>query len=135
MGGHPDGHRRPDRGGRGPARHGGVAESADGRGHIYPSHRQVRANDGIHGMGRNKYIDVQAPWVLKKTDTERMRTVLYVLMEVMRHVAILDQLGVPQEERTFGNLGKDEFKILLGREVGKPKAVFPRFEVPATVSA
>ena len=29
-----------------------------------------------------KYIDVQAPWVLKKTDTERMNTVLYVLMEV-----------------------------------------------------
>jgi len=92
----------------------------------------------------NKYIDVQAPWVLKKTDTERMNTVLYVLMEVMRHVAILyqpvmpassniilDQLSVPEDEREFQHLDKAECKILLGREVSKPKAVFPRFEVPA----
>ncbi|KAL9189489.1 hypothetical protein ACHAXT_009164 [Thalassiosira profunda] len=91
----------------------------------------------------NKYIDVQAPWVLKKTDTERMNTVLYVLMEVMRHVAILyqpvmptssnvilDQLGVPENEREFEHLAEEECKIPLGREVGKPKAVFPRFEVP-----
>jgi methionyl-tRNA synthetase len=92
----------------------------------------------------NKYIDVQAPWVLKKTDTERMNTVLYVLMEVMRHVAILyqplmptssnvilDQLGVPEDEREFEHLDKEECKIMLGREVGKPHAVFPRFEVPS----
>lgn len=94
----------------------------------------------------NKYIDVQAPWVLKKTDTKRMGTVLYVLMEVMRHVAvlyqpvmptsanvILDQLGVPQEEREFEHLGPEACKIRLGSEVGKPKAVFPRFDVPAAV--
>ena len=62
----------------------------------------------------NKYIDVQAPWVLKKTDTERTNTVLHVLMEVMRHVGvlyqplmptslnvILDQLGVPEDERSI----------------------------------
>lgn len=95
----------------------------------------------------NKYIDVQAPWVLKKTDTERMNTVLYVLMEVMRHVAILyqpvmptssnvilDQLGVPENERDFEHLDKEECKILLGREVNKPKAVFPRFEIPTNGS-
>lgn len=91
----------------------------------------------------NKYIDVQAPWVLKKTDQERMKTVLYVLMEVMRHVAvlyqplmptssnmILDQLGIPEDEREFEHLAKDECKISLGKEISKPKAVFPRFEVP-----
>lgn len=96
----------------------------------------------------NKYIDVQAPWVLKKTDTARMNTVLYVLMEVMRHVAILyqplmptssnvilDQLGVPEGERKFEHLGKEECKIQLGKEVNKPKAVFPRFEVPQAVKA
>jgi len=93
----------------------------------------------------NKYIDVQAPWVLKKTDTERMNTVLYVLMEVMRHVGILyqplmptssnvilDQLGVPKDERDFEHLDKEECKILLGRDVSKPKAVFPRFDVPSS---
>jgi methionyl-tRNA synthetase len=96
----------------------------------------------------NKYIDVQAPWVLKKTDQERMRTVLYVLMEVMRHVAILyqplmpassnmilDQLGIPKDEREFEHLAKEECKILLGRTISKPTAVFPRFEVPETAKA
>ena len=66
----------------------------------------------------NRYIDAQAPWTLKKTDVGRMRTVLYVLMEVIRHVAILyqplmpaslntilDQLGVPSDERDFGQGG------------------------------
>lgn len=93
----------------------------------------------------NKYIDSQAPWVLKKTDTERMNTVLYVLMEVMRHIAILyqplmptssnvilDQLSVPKEERSFEHLGKEECKIVFGQGVEKPTAVFPRFEVPAS---
>jgi methionyl-tRNA synthetase len=78
-----------------------------------------------------------------------MNTVLYVLMEVMRHVAILyqplmptssnvilDQLGVPANERDFVHLNNDndwqggEYKIKLGRTIMKPMAVFPRFEVP-----
>lgn len=37
----------------------------------------------------NKYIDVQAPWSLKKTDEARMRTVLYVLAETLRVTAVL----------------------------------------------
>ncbi|KAL3770785.1 hypothetical protein ACHAW5_008395 [Stephanodiscus triporus] len=91
----------------------------------------------------NRYIDAQAPWTLKKTDVGRMRTVLYVLMEVMRHVAILyqplmpassnailDQLGVPSDERDFVHLSRGGCEIKLGREVIKPTAVFPRFEVP-----
>ncbi|KAL7544646.1 hypothetical protein ACHAWF_008019 [Thalassiosira exigua] len=95
----------------------------------------------------NKYIDAQAPWVLKKADPERMKTVLYVLTEVMRRVAILyqpimpkssnvilDQLGVPEDEREFVHLGREECWIAKGREVKKPKAVFPRFEVPAAAA-
>src|SRR5690606_36428802 len=37
----------------------------------------------------NGYIDVQAPWTLKKTDPARMNTVLYVLTEVIRCLGIL----------------------------------------------
>lgn len=37
----------------------------------------------------NKYIDVQAPWTLRKTDEARMRTVLYVLAETIRIAAVL----------------------------------------------
>lgn len=57
----------------------------------------------------NKYIDTQAPWTLRKTDEARMRTVMYVLAEVIRVTAVLlspvmsvscnnmlDQIGKPQ---------------------------------------
>jgi len=94
----------------------------------------------------NVYIDRQAPWVLKKTDQKRMGTVLYVLMEVLRHVAILyqplipssankilDMLAVPDDERTFDHLESCEIK--LGAPVCKPSALFPRIEAPETVDA
>lgn len=90
----------------------------------------------------NKYIDVMAPWALKKSDPARMSTVLYVVMEVLRKVAILyqpviptaankilDQLGVPMNERTFDHLD-DGFSIRLGTPIMKPEGIFPRIEVP-----
>jgi len=89
----------------------------------------------------NQYIDKMEPWVLRKTDTERMGTVLYVIMEVLRHIAILyqplipssannilDQLSVPEEERTFDHLGTSPIK--RGTPISKPKGIFPRFDVP-----
>lgn len=89
----------------------------------------------------NKYIDEMAPWVLRKTDPERMATVLYVIMEVLRHVAILyqpiiptsankilDLLAVPDNKRSFRHLKGDEYKIQEGAPVTKPEGVFPRIE-------
>eukprot|EP00542_Grammatophora_oceanica_P012259 CAMPEP_0194034746 /NCGR_PEP_ID=MMETSP0009_2-20130614/7167_1 /TAXON_ID=210454 /ORGANISM="Grammatophora oceanica, Strain CCMP 410" /LENGTH=564 /DNA_ID=CAMNT_0038675793 /DNA_START=125 /DNA_END=1819 /DNA_ORIENTATION=+ len=93
----------------------------------------------------NKYIDEQAPWTLKKTDTARMATVLYVIMEVLRHVAILyqpvipesanrilDQLQVPEDQRTFAHL-TEEYKIKPGTPISKPQGIFPRIEVEQPV--
>lgn len=91
----------------------------------------------------NKYIDEQAPWVLKKTDPARMKTVLYILLEVLRYSAILyqpiipsssnrilDQLMVPNSERTFHCLS-DAFRIRPGTPMsGKPVGIFPRIEIP-----
>jgi methionyl-tRNA synthetase len=90
----------------------------------------------------NKYIDEMAPWVLRKTDPERMATVLYVIMEVLRHVAILyqpiiptsankilDLLSVPEDQRSLRHLKGDEFKIREGAPISKPQGVFPRIEV------
>jgi len=87
----------------------------------------------------NKYIDEMAPWGLKKTDTERMKTVLYVLLESIRCIAImyqpliptssnliLDQLSVPKDERTFRHLETN--KIEHGAPIAKPFGVFPRIE-------
>ncbi len=89
----------------------------------------------------NKYIDNMEPWSLRKTDPDRMATVLYVIMEVLRYAAILyqplipqsankilDTLTVPLDERTFEHL-TSEFSIKPGNPISKPKAIFPRIEI------
>ena len=87
----------------------------------------------------NVYVDHQAPWKLKATDQQRMETVLFVLAELIRKVAILmqpfvpssagqilDQLCTPEEERKIKYVKgtrKMEESILLP----KPSGVFPRY--------
>jgi methionyl-tRNA synthetase len=90
----------------------------------------------------NKYIDDMAPWVLRKTNPDRMATVLYVIMEVLRHAAvlyqpliptsanaILNQLGIPEDERAFSYLS-EEYSVQPGTQIHKPQGVFPRIELP-----
>lgn len=90
----------------------------------------------------NRYVDEQAPWALKKTDVARMATVLYVLAEVVRVVAILvqpfmpgsmsrmlDQLAVPEGERTFAALTKAG-ALKAGTSLPAPQGVFPRYVEP-----
>ncbi len=87
----------------------------------------------------NRYVDAQAPWELRKTDPARMATVLYVLADVIRHLAILvqpvmpdaasamlDQLAVPADRRSFSALGGDH-ATAPGTELPKPSPVFPRY--------
>ena len=90
----------------------------------------------------NAYFAEQAPWVLRKTDVERMNTVLYVTLEVLRIVAILaqpvmptataailDTLGQPEgEARQFAALGTP---IAAGTQLPAPAPVFPKYEEPA----
>ncbi|MGB0683263.1 MAG: methionine--tRNA ligase [Magnetovibrionaceae bacterium] len=86
----------------------------------------------------NAYVDYQAPWALKKTDTARMATVLYVLAEVIRHVVILmqpvtptaaskllDQLAQDETARDFAHLGEGH-ALAPGTALPKPQGVFPR---------
>ncbi|NQU61184.1 MAG: methionine--tRNA ligase [Rhodospirillales bacterium] len=88
----------------------------------------------------NGYVDKQAPWKLAKEDPKRMATVLYVLTEAIRHLAVLtqpfmpaatarmlDQLAVPEDARTFAFLGSDH-ALAPGTVLPKPKGVFPRFQ-------
>lgn len=95
----------------------------------------------------NKYIDEMAPWVLRKEDPARMAVVLYVLMEVLRYVAILyqpiipasankilDLLTVPADQRSFAHLSPD-YRIQAGSPVSKPEGVFPRIDLPELVEA
>ena len=92
----------------------------------------------------NRYIDVNAPWVLVKTDDgkERLKTVLYVLCECIRIVAILiaptmprtpariyEQLGIAEGELT-GWESASRFGLLpAGARVQKGEALFPRIDV------
>ena len=85
----------------------------------------------------NRYVDEQAPWALKKTDPQRMATVLYVLAETVRVLALvtqpfmpqscgrlLDQLGVSAEARDFAALAE---RLASGTPLPKPEGVFPRY--------
>jgi methionyl-tRNA synthetase len=89
----------------------------------------------------NGYIAHQEPWALKKSDPERMRTVLYVAAEAVRQFAILaqpvmpeaagkllDQLGVADEAaRCFAALGEGG-RLAPGTAIPRPSGVFPRLE-------
>ena len=87
----------------------------------------------------NAYVDQQAPWKLHKEDPARRDTVLYVLVETIRHLALyiqpympdsantmLDQLAVPADERDFSNVGEGS-AMKAGATLPKPEPVFPRF--------
>ncbi|MBB4302481.1 methionyl-tRNA synthetase [Rhodobium orientis] len=87
----------------------------------------------------NRYFAAQEPWALKKTDPERMGTVLYVTAEIIRQVAILaqpvmptssekllDLLALGAEERTFATLGAAG-RLKAGTELPKPQPVYPRY--------
>jgi methionyl-tRNA synthetase len=99
-------------------------------------HRALEAIWAVIGDA-NRYVDEQAPWSLRKTDPARMNTVLYVLAETIRHLAILaqpvvpaatarllDQLAVPKDKRDFASLAT---ALVPGTPLPKPEGVFPRF--------
>ena len=87
----------------------------------------------------NRYVDTQAPWALRESDPARMATVLYVLAETIRRLAILaqpvtpgaagrmlDQLAVAEDARDFAHLGPDH-ALAPGAALPKPEGVFPRY--------
>ena len=87
----------------------------------------------------NRYFAAEEPWALKKSDPERMNTVLYVTAECVRQfgilvqpympasgAALLDRVGAGAEERDFAHLG-EAGRLPAGREIEKPAPVFPRY--------
>jgi len=88
----------------------------------------------------NVYIDLQAPWTLKKTDVKRMGTVLYNLCEQIRKIAILlqpfmpfaaekmlDQLAVAKDSRSLGSISGEAFCLKPGTPLPAPQGIFPRY--------
>ncbi len=87
----------------------------------------------------NGYVDSQAPWKLKKENPDRMATVLYVLSESIRRIALvlqpfmpdtmsrmLEQVAVNIDHRTFSHLGEDHY-LIPGTALPEPGGLFPRF--------
>lgn len=106
-----------------------------------------RGLEGLWGLvrGLNKYIDESAPWTLfKEKEMGRLATVIYVLLENMRKIAVhlwpvmpeasekmLDQLGITFDPEKV-NLPKelDVWGLLeCGDTVAKSSNLFPRVEV------
>ena len=96
----------------------------------------------------NRYIDEEAPWNLRKTnDTKKMNAVLTNLVVAIRDLGILiqpiiplsaakllDQLGIPENERSFAALDDDTWYDRLrasGHRIAPPTPIFPRLELPA----
>jgi methionyl-tRNA synthetase len=88
----------------------------------------------------NRYVDAQAPWALRKTDPAKMATVLYVLAETIRRLALLtqafmpdasarllEQLSVPAEARQLSSYGIEAGGLRPGTALPKPAGVFPRY--------
>ncbi len=87
----------------------------------------------------NLYVDQQAPWILKKEDPDRMNTVLYILAEAIRQLALisqpfvpeaagkmLDQVGVNKSKRDFNQYGEIG-RLTAGTQLPDPEGVFPRY--------
>ena len=48
----------------------------------------------------NRYVDAMAPWELRKSDPDRMASVLFTLAETIRRIAIMVQPFVPGRRRS-----------------------------------
>lgn len=98
----------------------------------------------------NAYVDEQAPWALKKTDPERMQTVLATLYIAIAQLAIaispvipgsanalLDHMGVPDDVRSIAGMGSHWYSPLAESDfaIAAPKPLFPRIELPAEDAA
>ncbi len=117
-----------------------------------PDHFQALAlSQGIEAWLKavfacNQYIDTQAPWALRKTDLDRMTAVLATLDVAIRDLAIaispvipgsaarlLDQMGIPEEERGFASFEDGsayDRLVASGFKLASPTPIFPRLEAP-----
>ncbi len=96
----------------------------------------------------NRYIDTMAPWVLAKSDRERLSTVIFNIVETLKIISVLIWPFMPesgekiQEQLGLAKIGKDlklEDLRVWGNErpirtMTKATALFPRIEAKKTES-
>ena len=86
----------------------------------------------------NAYVDEQAPWALKKTDTTRMQDVLYVITLITIKCSVLLQPVIPSsidKVLNIYNLSKEELDLVNINDfnpntikLNTPNPIFPRIE-------
>lgn len=88
----------------------------------------------------NQYIDVQAPWALRKSDPDRMHAVLGTLVRAIRDLALTIWPVIPASaEKLLAQLGEKplntagrawyDVKAAGGFRIDPPTGVFPRLEL------
>ena len=98
----------------------------------------------------NAYIDSEAPWALRKTDPERMETVLATLYICIAQLAVaiapviptssaklLDTMGLAPDLRSYEGIRSHWYSPLAESDfrISAPTPLFPRLELPAEESA
>ena len=93
----------------------------------------------------NRWFTAAAPWSLKKTDPERMGTVLWVTAEVIRIVALMTQPVIPNAAgRLLDALAQGEgarsfaavaTRLEAGITLPAPTPVFPKYVEPVADDA
>ncbi|QVK21469.1 methionine--tRNA ligase [Mycoplasmatota bacterium] len=93
----------------------------------------------------NKYIDETEPWILGRDEAnkERLSTVLYNLLESIRHCAVLLQAFIPETSANIFNQIKsdktsfdsiDSFGGMTKVTLEKPNPIFNRLDVDKTLA-
>ncbi len=100
-------------------------------------YKAAEALDIIFSLARrsNKYIDETQPWVLAKNDTERLKTVLFNLLEAIRTIAVLLSPFMPETSEKILNQinakNRDNVETFgTGEitEVGEAEVLFARID-------
>ncbi len=128
-----------------------VGEAIDGFRRAFadlsPSHALELWMRGVFAC--NQYIDVQAPWALRKTDPDRMHAVLGTLVRAIRDLAIaiypvvptaatalLAQLGQADADHSaLGDATWYETAWAGGFRIAPPTPIFPRLTIEEPVTA
>jgi len=118
-----------------------IGDKARGAMRDYALH-QVLAEIWQVVAGANRYFAAEEPWAKRKSDPERMATILYVTAEVLRVVAIfvqpfmpakmaqlLDLLAVPKDAHSFDRATRER-PLASNAELPAPTPIFPRYVEP-----
>ena len=93
-----------------------------------------------YSFDANKYFNDSQPWALKKTDTERMNTILFTILEQIKNISILlnpiipiatnkalDVLNIPSEKRNIASI-KNQNVFDFDKKLSKHEILFKKVQ-------